>query len=106
MPTFEQARKLASAWIDVMVDGLAELVPGPTITKPYGWVFFYQSSEFLRDTSDFRNALAGNAPILIDRVDGEIRVLGTAQSVEWYLSAYEKTIPAARLQMGIEQPTW
>ena len=106
MPTFEQAARLAKAWIDVMGEGLAELDPGPTIAKPYGWVFFYQSSEFLRDTSDFRNALVGNAPFLVDRVDGEVRVLGTAHSVEWYLAEYEKTIPVARLQMGIEQPAW
>lgn len=106
MPSFRVARSLAEAWVRITTEGEAELIPDATIAKPYGWVFFYQSTEFIRNPSNDLAALVGNAPILVDRIDGEIRVLGTAHPTELYLSEYERSLPAARLQMRPEPPSW
>jgi len=43
-------------------------------------------------------------PIIVDRINGEIRVTGTAKPIEEYLAEYEATLPAARLQMKPELP--
>ncbi len=48
--------------------------------------------------------LVGNAPILIDRIDGGLFVLGTAQSVEQYLLDHEKTIPKTLMLIKPEYP--
>jgi len=103
MPTYQQAEKLATAWVDILLDGIAAITPEITMTRPYGWVFFYQSKEFLRD-SKFEDMLIGNAPIIVDRIDGEIRVTGTARPIEEYLTEYEATLPPARLEMKPEVP--
>jgi Immunity protein 35 len=47
-----------------------------TVEVAQGWVFFYNSREFV-ETGDFRDALAGNGPIFVDR-DGLVRILPTA----------------------------
>jgi hypothetical protein len=44
---FAQAARLASAWVDILCEGQARIAQEATIAKPYGWIFFYQSSEFL-----------------------------------------------------------
>ena len=99
MATFSQARELAEAWVRISSNGSARLVREATRAKPYAWVFFYQSS-------NGSAPLAGNAPILIDRVNLEIRVFGTAQSIDVYLEAYERTIAGARLLQKPEEPLW
>lgn len=96
---YEKAKKLAQTWIESNCSVEAVIVEKDTITKPYGWVFFYESKAFLA-TQKFSDRLLGNAPLLIDKIDGELRVLGTAQPVEVYLSEYEKTIPETRLKMS------
>lgn len=50
------------------------LQPDATIEKPYGWVFFHNSREWLA-TNDPQWALVGSAPIIIG-IDGEIRMTG------------------------------
>ena len=106
MPTFQVARLLAESWVRCMTADGAELLRDATITRPYGWVFFYQSRAYLQNPTDVSRALAGNAPFLVDRVNGEVRVFGTAHPVEWYLSHYERELPPARLQMTPELPQW
>ena len=65
-----------------------QLIVDETLERPFGWVFFYNSKEFL-DTGDFRCTLAGNAPFFVDRVDGAITVTGTAKPIEDYIADYE-----------------
>jgi hypothetical protein len=94
--TYEQAEELARAWLRIQVGEHVALQLDATIDKPYGWVFFYNSREWLA-TKDSKWALGGNAPIIVG-IDGEIRVTGTAHPVEHYLSEYEATLPPARLR--------
>jgi|CXWL01.1.fsa_nt_gi ribosomal protein L7/L12 len=53
----------------------------------FGWVIYYESSEFLRhgNTSD---QLAGNAPMLVEKHNGKIHTLGTARPVSWYVANF------------------
>jgi hypothetical protein len=96
MLTFAEARALAECWVTVVTRSTATLVDTATLTRPYGWVFFYQSPTYLESGAP-GEVLAGNPPILVDRFGGEIRITGTAYPVEHYLAEYEKTLPPARL---------
>ncbi len=101
MLTYEKARRVADVWVDAVSDGEAVIMPEFTRDKGYGWVFVYQSKAFVQ-SGDMAESLVGNAPILVDRVNGELRVFGTAKPIEAYLAEYESTIPPARLQMKPE----
>jgi hypothetical protein len=102
---FDKAAALATAWVDLVCDGQARIVREATIAKPYGWIFFYQSKEFLDDGTP-STQLAGNAPIIVDRNNLELRVTGTAKPLEHYLKEYEETLPPIWLQQTPQPPTW
>lgn len=70
---------LLSEWgvTPVIVDGL-------TLQIDIGWVFFYESAEYL-ETGEFSQRLAGNAPVVVSGFGGHLYVTGTAQPVEKYL---------------------
>jgi hypothetical protein len=105
MLRFAQALPIAEAWLAAK-DIEVELIRDAVIAKPYGWIFFYQSSDFLRNPDDWKRQLVGNAPFLIDRFSGELRVFGTAYPVETYLDQYERDLPEAHFFAAPEQPTW
>ncbi|CCE11253.1 hypothetical protein BRAS3843_660061 [Bradyrhizobium sp. STM 3843] len=102
---FDKAAALAIAWVDILCGGEARIVREATIAKPYGWVFFYQSKEFLDDGNPSAQ-LAGNAPIIVNRTTCELRLTGTAKPLEYYLTEYEKTLPPISLQQSPQLPTW
>jgi hypothetical protein len=54
----------------------------------YGWLFFYNSREYV-ETGEFSSMLAGNAPFVVDAFDGALHILGTAFPIEFYLMEYE-----------------
>ena len=62
-----------------------------TIEHEWGWIFFYQSKEYLK-TGDFRHALGGNAPYIVNRNNGQITVTGTAHPIEHYIQEYEQSL--------------
>jgi len=63
------------------------LNPNPIHEGEYGWVFGYQHREFLQ-TGEISAALAGNAPLLIDKNTTQLHTLGTAHPVEYYVKNY------------------
>jgi len=91
---------LAETWVRVVTNDNAQILKDRVLKKPYGWIFCYQSAEFIA-TGNPLHALAGNAPIIIDRCDGEIRVMGTARPLSEYIAKYESSLPKARLAMGV-----
>ena len=105
MLTYADAEKIALKHLD----GIAEAAPcGPltllhehTLTKPYGWVFFYQSRGFV-ETKDKRSRLSGNYPFLIDRFDERVISLGPLFRED--IAEYEKDLPAERLVAEVESP--
>lgn len=63
-----------------------------TIEREWGWVFFYQSSEYI-ETQNFNSQLVGNAPYIVNKLSRELIETGTAFSIEYYINEYEKQIP-------------
>jgi hypothetical protein len=99
MLSYIKARKLAETWIELTTDSSCEIIL--VEDKPYGWVFYYNAKNF--DQNDLSTHIGGNAPIIVDRVDGEIRATGTAHPTEHYIKEYEATLPEARLHMTPER---
>jgi hypothetical protein len=101
---FSAARKVAECWVSVATDGQAVLDRENVLALPYGWVFFYNSAEFIADRTRLEASLVGNVPILIDRVNGEVLVLGPRYDEQ--LREIELKLPPARLRMTPETPNW
>jgi hypothetical protein len=64
-----------------------------TMERPYGWVFFYPSKDFL-ESGNVLDMLLGNAPLLVLRETGEVRTLGTAHPVEVFLERVDEELGA------------
>lgn len=84
-----QAESIASQYLD---DLGREIGVSLTVVRrqdlPYGWLFFYNSMTYLK-TGEIGAMLAGNAPFVVDALDGSLHVLGTAHPIEVYLEEYE-----------------
>ena len=100
MLLYDQALTLAETWVRVVCRGRAEILKDRVLKKPYGWVFFYQSSAYLK-SGLISDCLVGNSPIVVDRQSKEIRVMGTARPVDEYLAEYESSLSPACLQAGL-----
>jgi hypothetical protein len=89
---WSDARQIALSYVKAHERGYgAELVllDRYTIERSFGWVFFYDSKRH-DETGDFRDAVAGNAPIVVTREDGRVHVTGTALPVEHYLEKFNR----------------
>ena len=78
----DTALKIARAKVDELgriAGGAFDIVTAETKEVEQGWLFFYNSVEFLQ-TRDPMLALAGNGPLLVLR-DGQVDTLPTA--VPW-----------------------
>jgi len=84
----EDARRIAVSKLRELqqeVECDLELIDQDTAETMLGWVFFYNSAEFLR-TGDALWALAGNSPLFVSR-DGALIELPTHQP--WQQSVAE-----------------
>jgi hypothetical protein len=92
MITREQAQTVAASHIAKLMgdENSCDIVDALTIDSPSGWMFFYQSRRYL-ETQDPSDALAGNAPLIVDRLTGKVTETGTAHPAEEYLAQYEVT---------------
>lgn len=95
MITKEQARQLVAASVCGRPDWLPEddeiiILDEHTIERPWGWVFFHTSRKW-HETGDISYALAGNSPLLVERLTGRLIGTGTAMSIEHYIENYERT---------------
>jgi hypothetical protein len=104
MLSFVKARRIAEAWVNIVTDGSATLDRDKTQARPSGWLFYWNSKEYLANPPNEDARLIGNVPIFVDRVNGEVFVAGPVSS-NWLVS-YEASIPAARLTMAPELPHW
>ena len=102
MLTYREAERIAQAHIDFPTPGTCVLLREYTISKPYGWVFFYQNRKYV-ETRNRDEALMGNLPFLVDRFDGRIREKGRGL-IEAFLAACEATLPPERLLAPVEEP--
>ena len=60
-----------------------------TREEVFGWVFFYNSKRFL-ETGEFLRRLAGNGPVIVDGLTGEVSMLGTAGGAQGQIADYVK----------------
>lgn len=88
----DEARELVQAEVDKfnqnMDDDELVICDNKTIERDFGWVFIYTSKRFL-ETGDYQHIPFGNAPIIVDKVDGTLHPTGTNRPVEEYIRAYE-----------------
>ncbi len=62
-----------------------------TIEKPFGWVFFYNSRKFL-DTGIAEYHLAGNGPVIVNKISGAVEFHGSDKLPEEHIKDYEKRL--------------
>lgn len=89
----EEARALAESDLTeqgLNADDAVDILDDATIERPWGWVFFYQTREFI-ETGDPLRGLLGNAPLIVERHSGRVIPTGTAHSIEFYVENFEAT---------------
>jgi hypothetical protein len=65
------------------------LLDEETMETEFGWVFFWNSKRY-RETGEFEDALAGNAPFIVDRRDESVHDTSTAEPIEEIIERYRK----------------
>lgn len=98
MISLEDARAIAIGTAGAVTKEALVLLDGRTLEREFGWVFFYQSEQYVRTGAESMR-LYGNAPIIVDRRTGRATVTGTAFPIEDYLVAYE-ALGAERFERG------
>jgi Immunity protein 35 len=87
----DQAKFIANTYLDNLQETNGVSIQITKIQEEsFGWVFFYQSQEYLK-TGSLSSMLAGNAPFIIDNKDGKVQVLGTAESADFYIKKYAES---------------
>jgi hypothetical protein len=66
------------------------ILDNSTIERQWGWMFFYTSKRW-QETKDIRHALAGNAPIIVEKSTGKLHIAGTAHPALYYIQRFELT---------------
>jgi hypothetical protein len=61
------------------------------LEEDFGWVFSYDSKIHL-ETQIFSYALAGNAPVIVNKYDGSTYITGSAHDIEYYIEEYRKAL--------------
>jgi len=84
-----RAREMAAATIKE-ADGLLRVQDQSTLRLSFGWIFLYQSTEFL-DTGDYSTMISGNAPLLVDRFTGALWITDTEERPTAYAENYLAT---------------
>jgi hypothetical protein len=97
MLTKSEALELVSQKLQKMTtpDDPFVVVDAGTIEKPFGWVFFYNSKRYL-ETEDYRYALAGNGPVIVNKHDGAIEFFGTVKPPAEFIAEYESKLGELR----------
>jgi hypothetical protein len=89
--TLQDAEKLMREYLDTRPFGVQVVIlPEQTIQKDYGWIFSFQSQDYLEGKS--RYMLIGNGGVLIEK-SGKIVPFPTAISTEKAIRRYEAGLP-------------
>jgi hypothetical protein len=57
--------------------------------EDFGWMFFYGSKRY-QESGDVRYLVAGNGPVVVDHVTGEVSMLGTALGLEYQITEFRR----------------
>jgi hypothetical protein len=63
--------------------------------EDFGWIFLYQAKSYV-ETGDTTGVIVGNAPIIIDKLDGSVHITGTAYPLKHYIEEYRREQKNAR----------
>jgi hypothetical protein len=74
---------------DLPDDDELVIVEESTIEREWGWVFFYTSRKWM-ETGSLEYAIAGNAPVIVEKATGRIVDTGTALPIGHYIADFEK----------------
>ena len=66
-----------------------------TQEHPFGWVFFYTPSQYLK-TGERRFLAPGNGPLVVHRGDGHTEFLSTSMPVPQAIKVLEQRLAATR----------
>ncbi|GAB2829212.1 hypothetical protein [Ferruginibacter profundus] len=91
MLTEKEMDEIAEKYIADMFEGTSKeviLLHEFTLKKNYGNIYVYNNKKYI-ETKDYRYALAGNAPFLVQNETGKIIEFGTAHSKDYYIQEYE-----------------
>ena len=69
------------------------IVGGETIEKPWGWIFFWNTTLFA-ETGDLEHAMVGTAPVFVNRAAGAATAVDPLQPIERAIRRYERRIGA------------
>jgi hypothetical protein len=75
--------KVAGASPDAVV-----IINDSTIETDFGWIFFWNSRRYV-ESGDFRDALAGNVPLIVDRANGSVHETCTFLPIEEIIDRYQ-----------------
>lgn len=90
MLTLSEAQDMARKRLADVVPPSVDLVflDDSSIAKPYGWILFYSSRQFV-ETGDINFALGGNGPVVVEH-DGRVHLLTSAVPPEESVAAFER----------------
>jgi hypothetical protein len=95
MISITQAKQLAHSYLSSLSEEVESdpvvIIDSATIERAFCWVFFYQSREHA-ESGNTIDCLAGNAPIIVDRLTGNLVATGTTHPIEHYLAEYEASL--------------
>jgi Immunity protein 35 len=88
-----EALELVSQKLETMTtpDEPFVVVDSHTIEKPYGWVFFYNTTRFV-ETGFLQHTLAGNGPVIVNKYDGTVRFFGSGRPTGDWVAEYERKL--------------
>lgn len=67
-----------------------DIMKNQTLERSFGWVFFYNTQKYV-ETGEMKYMLGGNAPLIVDRINGHVHETGTAEPIEFYIDEYLKS---------------
>lgn len=83
MITLKEAKEIALSKITrnglLLKDNPPMIIDESTREYEYGWLFFYDSKAYLEKEQEHSNYV-GNAPVLVDKMDGEVIYIGLSLS--------------------------
>ncbi|RDB02890.1 YrhB domain-containing protein [Runella aurantiaca] len=90
MINIEQAKELVEGELKELEKRATrrlKIMESETIEFKFGWIFFYQSEEFVV-TGNEDKMVGGNAPIIVDKFNSTVHITGTRRNEDFYLEKY------------------
>lgn len=94
MLTLEEAQRVVLTTLSNRLVGGVQgvvIIDSETITKPYGWAFFYNSRKFI-ETGSIVHCLAGAGPVIVLSATGEVHELGSTRPAAQEIAELEKKL--------------